>query len=43
MMPDPPVNPRKPSLWWNQAWTLVESCTRCSAGCRDWREFPDAP
>lgn len=30
-----PINPRKPHLWWNQAWTLVEGCTRCSDGCRD--------
>jgi len=29
------VNARKPSLWWNQPWTLVEGCTRCSAGCND--------
>ena len=29
------VNARKPSLWWNQPLTLVEGCTRCSAGCKD--------
>lgn len=29
------VNPRKPHLWWDQALTLVEGCTRCSAGCKD--------
>jgi len=30
---DKAVNARKPHLWWNQPWTIVESCTRCSAGC----------
>ena len=29
------INRRKPHLWWNQPWTLVEGCTRCSPGCRD--------
>jgi hypothetical protein len=29
------INPREPSRWWNKALTLVEGCTRCSAGCRD--------
>lgn len=29
------INPRKAHLWWNQPWTLVEGCTRCSAGCKD--------
>lgn len=29
------INPRKPWLWWNQPWTIVEGCTPCSAGCHD--------
>ena len=29
------INPRKPHLWWNQPWTIVESCTRCSDGCKE--------
>ena len=34
-MADAVINKRKPHLWWNQPWTLVEGCTRCSAGCAD--------
>lgn len=29
------VNAKKPHLWWNESWKLIDGCTRCSAGCRD--------
>jgi hypothetical protein len=34
-MSEPTINPRKPHLWWNRAWTLIEGCTKCSEGCAD--------
>jgi len=34
-MSEPADDRRERGLWWDKAWTLVEGCTRCSAGCKD--------
>ena len=34
-MPDPPVNPRKPHLWWSKPYRVNHGCTPCSLACRE--------